>query len=43
MELEKIEATIEAVLFALGDAVGVDKLAAAIGHDRKRPERSFIR
>ncbi|MCI9007535.1 MAG: SMC-Scp complex subunit ScpB [Lachnospiraceae bacterium] len=35
MELEKIEATIEAVLFALGDAVGVDKLAAAIGHDQE--------
>lgn len=35
LELEKIEATIEAVLFALGDAVGVDKLAAAIGHDQE--------
>ncbi len=35
MELEKIEATIEAVLFALGDAVGVDKLAVAIGHDQE--------
>ena len=35
MELEKIEATIEAVLFALGDAVGVDKLAEAIGHDQE--------
>lgn len=35
MELEKIEATTEAVLFALGDAVGVDKLAAAIGHDQE--------
>lgn len=33
MELEKIEAAVEAVLFAIGDAVSVDKLAAAIGHD----------
>ena len=33
LELEKIEAAVEAVLFAMGDAVNVDKLAAAIGHD----------
>ena len=33
LELEKIEAAVEAVLFAMGDAVSVDKLAAAIGHD----------
>lgn len=33
MEIEKTEAVIEAVLFAMGDAVGTDKLAAAIGHD----------
>ena len=33
MEREKTEAAIEAVLFAMGDAVSVDKLAAAIGHD----------
>ena len=33
LELEKIEAAGEAVLFAMGDAVSVDKLAAAIGHD----------
>ena len=33
LELEKIEAAVEAVLFAMGDAVRVDKLAAAIGHD----------
>lgn len=35
LELEKIEATIEAVLFAMGEAVEVEKLAAAIGHDRE--------
>ena len=33
LELEKIEAAVEAVLFAMGDAVSVDKLATAIGHD----------
>ena len=33
LELEKIEAAVEAVLFTMGDAVSVDKLAAAIGHD----------
>ena len=33
LELEKIEAAVEAVLFAMGDAVSVDKLAAAIAHD----------
>lgn len=34
LEREKIEATIEAVLFAMGDAVDVEKIAAAIGHDK---------
>ena len=33
MELEKLEATIEAVLFAMGNAVSVEKIATAIGHD----------
>lgn len=33
LEIEKTEAVIEAVLFAMGEAVGTDKLAAAIGHD----------
>lgn len=33
MEIEKIETTIEAVLFTMGDAVSVEKLAVAIGHD----------
>ena len=39
MEMEKIEATIEAVLFALGDAVGTEKLSAAIGHDKETTRR----
>lgn len=33
MELEKTEAVIEAVLFTMGETVGTEKLAAAIGHD----------
>jgi len=33
VELEKLEATIEAVLFAMGNAVSVEKIATAIGHD----------
>ena len=33
MEREKTEAAIEASLFAMGNAVSVDKIAAAIGHD----------
>jgi len=35
LELEKIEATIEAVLFAMGNAVNVEKSAVAIGHDKE--------
>ena len=35
MEREKIEATIEAVLFAMGDAVEIEKLSVAIGHDKE--------
>ena len=33
MEREKTEAAIEAILFAMGNVVSVDKIAAAIGHD----------
>ena len=39
MELEKIEATIEAVLFAMGEAVDVEKIAVAIGHDKETTRR----
>jgi segregation and condensation protein B len=35
MEIGKLEATIEAVLFAMGDAVSTEKLAVAIGHDEE--------
>ncbi len=33
MDLDRIEAAIEAVLFAMGDSVEAEKLAAAIEHD----------
>lgn len=33
MEIEKMEAVIEAVLFTMGESVAVEKLAAAIEHD----------
>ena len=35
MDMDRIEAVIEAVLFAMGDSVPVDKLAVAIGHDEE--------
>lgn len=35
MDMDRIEAVIEAVLFAMGDSVSVDKLAVAIGHDEE--------
>ena len=42
LEIEKTEAVIEAVLFAMGDAVETGKLAAAIGHDEDTT-RKFVR
>ena len=39
LELEKLEAAVEAVLFVMGDAVEVDKIAAAIGHDTDTTRR----
>lgn len=33
MEIDKIEAAIEAILFTMGESVEADKIAAAIGHD----------
>ena len=42
LELEKIEAIIEAVLFTMGEAVDVEKIAVAIGHD-KETTRKIVR
>ena len=33
MEIEKLQAAIEAILFTMGDSVELEKIAAAIGHD----------
>lgn len=35
MELQKVEAIIEAILFTMGEAVEVEKIAIAIEHDEK--------
>lgn len=35
MEIQKIEAIIEAILFTMGDSVELEKIAFAIGHDVK--------
>lgn len=35
MELQKLEAAIEAVLFTMGEAVELEKIAAAIEHDKE--------
>lgn len=39
MEIERIEAAIEAILFTMGDSVEVDRIAAAIGHDVKTTKK----
>lgn len=39
MEQEKAEAIIEAVLFTMGEAVPVEKLAVAVGHDAETTRR----
>ncbi|MBQ3584473.1 MAG: SMC-Scp complex subunit ScpB [Lachnospiraceae bacterium] len=35
MEIQKVEAAIEAILFTMGESVELDKIASAIGHDNK--------
>ncbi|MBQ1689075.1 MAG: SMC-Scp complex subunit ScpB [Lachnospiraceae bacterium] len=35
MEIKEIEAQIEAILFAMGEAVELERLAAAVGHDKE--------
>ena len=39
MELQKIEGAIEAILFTMGEAVEVEKIAAAIEHDKETTRR----
>ena len=33
MEIEKLQGAVEAILFTMGESVGLGKIAAAIGHD----------
>ncbi len=39
MELEKLEAAVEAILFTMGNSVEADKIAAAIGQDIKTTKK----
>lgn len=39
LEITKIEAAIEAILFTMGESVEVGKIANAIGHDEKTTEK----
>lgn len=39
MEIERIEAAIEAILFSLGDAVHIDKISEVIGQDKTTTKR----
>lgn len=42
MELTKIEATIEAILFSFGDAVHINKLSEVIGQDKKTLKKIIV-
>ena len=39
MELKKIEGAIEAILFAMGDAVSLRDIAKTIGHDMETTKK----
>ena len=39
MEIQKIEAIIEAILFTMGDSVEIEKISMAIGHDVKTTKK----
>ena len=39
MEIEKLQSAIEAILFAMGDSVELEKLASAIGHDEETTKK----
>ena len=39
MEIEKLQSAVEAILFTMGDSVGLDKLADAIGHDEETTKK----
>ena len=40
MELKKIEGAIEAILFAMGDAVSLRDIAKTIGHDMETTKKN---
>lgn len=39
VEIQKIEAAIEAILFTMGDSVELEKIAMAVGHDNKTTKK----
>ena len=39
MEIEKLQSAIEAILFAMGDSVELEKLASAIEHDEETTKK----
>ncbi|MEE1342718.1 MAG: SMC-Scp complex subunit ScpB [Lachnospiraceae bacterium] len=39
MELQELEATVEAILFTMGEAVAVSQIATAIGHDEETTKK----
>ena len=39
MEIEKLQSAVEAILFTMGDSVGLDKLADAIGDDEETTKK----
>jgi len=39
MEIEKLQSAIEAILFAMGDSVELEKLASAIGHNEETTKK----
>ena len=39
VEIRRLEGVIEAVLFTMGDSVGLGKIAAAIGHDEETTQK----
>ena len=38
MEIKKLEAAIEAILFTMGDSVELEKIASSIEQDKERRE-----
>ena len=42
MEINRIKATIEAILFAMGEAVDLNRIAKTINHDKETTDRKSV-